>query len=114
MPSHIKNQLATVRRHRGLTASDLATRVGASRQTIYAIEAGSYIPNTELALGLARELEVSVEQLFSLTTETPATPDTITSEALSAQIRKGRSCSHLQGGAEMVQRAGQRRALLPS
>jgi molybdate-binding protein/DNA-binding XRE family transcriptional regulator len=84
MPSRITNQLAVIRRSRGIGAADLARRVGVSRQTIYAIEAGSYTPNTELALGLARELEVSVEQLFSLATETQAAPDTIASEVLSA------------------------------
>ena len=36
-----------------------------SRQTIYAIEAGTYVPNTEVALNLARCLEVTVEELFS-------------------------------------------------
>jgi putative molybdopterin biosynthesis protein len=47
-------------------ASDLARRVHVSRQTIYAIEAGTYVPNTEVALNLARELEVTVDELFSL------------------------------------------------
>ena len=88
MPSHIKNQLAVVRRRRGIGAADLARRVGVSRQTIYAIEAGSYIPNTELALGLARQLEVSVEELFSLAAETQTAPDTIASEVLSAHPSK--------------------------
>jgi molybdate-binding protein/DNA-binding XRE family transcriptional regulator len=37
-----------------------------SRQTIYAIEAGSYVPNTEVALRIAQVLEVSVESLFQL------------------------------------------------
>ena len=37
-----------------------------SRQTIYAIEAGTYVPNTEVALNLARELEVTVDELFTL------------------------------------------------
>lgn len=43
-----------------------------SRQTIYAIESGSYVPNTALALRLARELEATVEELFSLTEPAPA------------------------------------------
>lgn len=37
-----------------------------SRQTIYAIEGGSYTPNTTVGLRLARALAVSVEDLFSL------------------------------------------------
>jgi putative molybdopterin biosynthesis protein len=39
---------------------------GVSRPTIYAMEAGSYIPNTAVGLRLARALGVSVEDLFSL------------------------------------------------
>ena len=55
-----------IRKSRGIGASDLARRVNVSRQTIYAIEAGTYVPNTEVALHLARELEVTVDELFSL------------------------------------------------
>ena len=66
MDHQIQNQLSSIRQSRGLGAADLARRVGVSRQTIYAIEAGSFVPNTEVALKLARELEVSVEDLFSL------------------------------------------------
>ena len=39
---------------------------GHLRQTIYAIEAGTYVPNTAVSLQLARVLEVGVEELFSL------------------------------------------------
>lgn len=70
----IENKLAALRGKRGLSASWLAAAVGISRQTIYAIEAGSYIPNTAVALRLARVLEVSVEDLFTLPDSSPA-PD---------------------------------------
>ena len=62
----IDNNLAQVRQQRGYSAAALAKAVAVSRQTIYAIEAGSYIPNTVLSLQLARTLEVTVEELFSL------------------------------------------------
>jgi molybdopterin molybdotransferase/putative molybdopterin biosynthesis protein len=62
----IENHLATLRQKRGLPAARLAEMVGASRQTIYAMEAGTYMPNTALALRLARALEVKVEDLFAL------------------------------------------------
>jgi putative molybdopterin biosynthesis protein len=62
----IANNLAAIRGQRGLSASALARMVGVSRQTIYAIESGSYIPNTAVGLRLARALAVSVEDLFSL------------------------------------------------
>jgi molybdate-binding protein/DNA-binding XRE family transcriptional regulator len=49
-----------------MSVAELAKRVGVIRQTIYAIETGSYVPNTEVALRLARELETPVEELFQL------------------------------------------------
>ncbi|MBI4911245.1 MAG: helix-turn-helix transcriptional regulator [Acidobacteria bacterium] len=67
-PRHdIRNE---VRRHRvlagGLTQEELAERVGATRQTILAIEKGSYNPSVGLALRLAAALGTTVEQLFQL------------------------------------------------
>lgn len=62
----IQNHVGSARASRGLTAAELAKRVGVIRQTVYAIEAGTYVPNTEVALRIARELEVSVEDLFEL------------------------------------------------
>jgi molybdate-binding protein/DNA-binding XRE family transcriptional regulator len=80
----IENRLAQIRKSRGVGASDLARRVNVSRQTIYAIEAGTYVPNTEVALHMARELEVTVDELFSLREAAPNTPDSMTAEVLSA------------------------------
>jgi DNA-binding XRE family transcriptional regulator len=62
----VQNSLAHLRRQRGISAAALASAVGISRQTVYAIESGSYVPNTSVALKLARNFGVSVEQLFSL------------------------------------------------
>ena len=70
--SEIETNLAALRRKRGLSAISLAAACGVSRQTIYAMEAGTYIPNTAVALRLARALETTVEELFSL--PGPATP----------------------------------------
>ncbi len=64
--NEISNRLSEVRRARGESAADLAHRVGVSRQAIHAMEAGGYSPNTAVALKLARELEVPVEELFWL------------------------------------------------
>ncbi len=44
----IENRLAQIRKASGIGASDLARRVNVSRQTIYAIETGTYVPNTKL------------------------------------------------------------------
>src|SRR5260370_13193474 len=65
------SNLGVLRQKRGLSASDLAKTVGVSRQTIYAIEAGSYVPNTVVAIRLARALETTVEELFPLVEEAP-------------------------------------------
>ena len=52
-----------------MAAVDLAAQAGVTRQAIYAIEAGTYVPNTAVALRLARALETSVETLFALDPE---------------------------------------------
>jgi DNA-binding XRE family transcriptional regulator len=62
----IRNSLAQYRQKRGFTAIELANEIGVTRQTIYAMETGAYMPNTLLALKLAKVLEVQVEDLFRL------------------------------------------------
>src|ERR1700724_4718886 len=94
--NRIENRLAQIRKSRGVGASDLARRVNVSRQTIYAIEAGTYVPNTEVALNLARELEVTIDELFSLHAGSHKSPESLAAEVLSAEApAKGqpvRSC----------------------
>lgn len=68
----VENNLAALRQKRGLSAAGLAEMTGVSRQTIYAMEAGSYVPNTAVALRLARVLEVTVETLFALADQSRA------------------------------------------
>jgi putative molybdopterin biosynthesis protein len=80
----VQSRLAEIRKSRGVGASDLARRVRVSRQTIYAIEAGTYVPNTEVALNLARELEVTVDELFLLQGGLPTAPESLAAEVLSA------------------------------
>ena len=70
----IETSLGTLRRKRGLSAIHLAATAGVSRQTIYAMEAGTYVPNTAVALRLARALDTTVEELFTLAGSAPA-PD---------------------------------------
>lgn len=86
MQSSVKNQLGAVRRGRGIAAAALAKRVGVSRQTIYAIEAGSFVPNTEVALRLAQELEVTVDALFSLEAEESLPRKAVAAEVLSVGV----------------------------
>jgi molybdate-binding protein/DNA-binding XRE family transcriptional regulator len=72
--SEIQTALGKLRRQRGISAVELATAVGVRRQTIYAMEAGTYVPNTAVALRLARALGSTVEELFALADEDPAPP----------------------------------------
>jgi len=53
----------------GLTQTELAARAGVSRQLVAAVEAGHNTPAVDAALGLARALATSVEELFA---DTPA------------------------------------------
>jgi putative molybdopterin biosynthesis protein len=62
----VQNNLGQFRLKRGFSAIELAKKIGVSRQTIYAMETGTYVPNTLLALKLAQVLEVKVEELFRL------------------------------------------------
>src|SRR5437773_3111411 len=62
----VENHLAELRQARGLSAGELAAKAGITRQTIYAIEANTYVPNTAVALRLARLLGAAVEDLFHL------------------------------------------------
>lgn len=71
---NIENRLSQIRQKRGHSAAALAGKIGVSRQTIYAMEAGSYVPNTLVALKLARVLEVPVEEVFCLEDASPAPP----------------------------------------
>jgi molybdate-binding protein/DNA-binding XRE family transcriptional regulator len=50
----------------GLQQRELAERVGVSRQTLGALEAGESVPATSIALQLARALGCRVEDIFSL------------------------------------------------
>ena len=103
MDTKIQNQLSEVRKSRGVGATELARRVGVSRQTIYAIEAGTYVPNTEVTLRLARELEVPVEELFSLVSEKPEAPECVPAEVLSATpVTRGQAVRVCHVGARRV------------
>ena len=47
-----------------MTQQELAERVGVTRQTIIALEAGRYAPSLLLAFRIARVFEESVEEVF--------------------------------------------------
>ena len=60
----LQNNLSALRKSRNLSVIQLAAAAGVSRVGVYAIEAGSYVPNTSVSLKLAHILGVTVEELF--------------------------------------------------
>lgn len=48
--------LRSARKAKELSQSELAAQVGVKRQAVYDIEAGRYVPNTTLALRIAKVL----------------------------------------------------------
>ena len=63
----IRNQIRRLRFESDeMTQHDLAERVGVTRQTIIALEAGKYVPSLLLAFRLARTFGVGVESVFQL------------------------------------------------
>ncbi|MEY2903210.1 MAG: hypothetical protein RLY89_2316 [Bacteroidota bacterium] len=62
----MKNNIREERLEIGITQQALAETIGVSRQTIFAIETGKYIPSAILVLKLSRALSKPVESLFSL------------------------------------------------
>jgi len=67
----LDNRLRQRRQAAGLSQQALATRCGLTRQAVHAIEAGQYVPNTLVALRLARALGSRIEDLFYLPEEHP-------------------------------------------
>lgn len=65
LANHVKQHRARL----NLTQQDLAERVGVRRQTIIAIEKGHFIPSAMLAFLIARELGMTVDEIFELVPE---------------------------------------------
>ena len=61
----MENSIHERRKALGLSQQELANRCGVSRQTINAIENNKYDPTLALAFALARELDVTVDALFT-------------------------------------------------
>jgi putative molybdopterin biosynthesis protein len=74
----VRSGLKEQRLRAGLQQRELADRVGVSRQTLSALEAGDTVPATSLALELARTLGCRVEDLFWLSDEESILETTLT------------------------------------
>ena len=61
----IANQVKTLRFLNGeMTQADLGDRIGVTRQTVAAIEAGKYSPSLEAAFRIARVFGKPLEEVF--------------------------------------------------
>lgn len=60
----MKNKVADLRRQRGWSQSELASRLSVSRQTINAIENDRYDPSLPLAFRMARAFALPIEKIF--------------------------------------------------
>lgn len=60
----MSNDVRRLREMAAMTQAELGERVGATRQTIIAIEAEKYAPSLELAFKLARVFKRLVDDVF--------------------------------------------------
>ena len=68
----LSNKIRRLRLDNGrMTQQDLADKVGVTRQTIIAIEAGKYAPSLPLAFRIAQTFGVPIEQVFQYDNEKP-------------------------------------------
>ncbi len=65
----LKNSIKIERARHNYTQEKLAEKLGVSRQTVHAIEAGKFVPSTTLALKMAKLFEMKFEELFWLNEE---------------------------------------------
>jgi putative transcriptional regulator len=62
----MKNRLRELRAAKEWSQSDLADKLGVSRQTVNAIETEKYDPSLPLAFKVAKLFKKSIEEIFEL------------------------------------------------
>ena len=62
----MKNNIKVQRAILNITQEELAKRIGVSRQTVNALEAGKYVPSTVLSLKISKYFKMNVEEIFQL------------------------------------------------
>ena len=62
----MKNRVKEERQKINMTQQELADEIAVSRQTIFAIETGKYIPSAILILKIAKTIKKKVEDIFNL------------------------------------------------
>lgn len=63
------NRLKELRARDGLSQTDLAKKIDASRQTISLIERGDYLPSILIAMKIANVFQLPVDDVFSIQEE---------------------------------------------
>jgi putative transcriptional regulator len=65
MEGSISNRIRILRFHNGeMSQAELGQRIGVTRQTIAAIEAGKYSPSLEAAFRIAEVFNLPLEEVF--------------------------------------------------
>ncbi|MBM7097460.1 helix-turn-helix transcriptional regulator [Bacillus sp. H-16] len=62
----LRNRVKELRARFSLTQTDLANRIGVTRQTIGLIEKGDYAPSITLAIKMAKTFDTSIDEVFWL------------------------------------------------
>ena len=68
-PMGLTNRVKELRAKHRYTQNDLAERVDVTRQTIVALEKGSYIPSLLLAMKIATVFQLPIEEIFFMEDE---------------------------------------------
>ena len=69
----ISNRIRVLRFHKGeMSQAELGLRIGVTRQTIAAIEAGKYSPSLEAAFRIAQVFELPLDEVFQWEAKAPS------------------------------------------
>jgi putative transcriptional regulator len=64
-PTRVTNRIRTLRfEHGEMTQAELAKHIGATRQTVIAIEQGKYSPTLEMAFQIASVFGIPLDDVF--------------------------------------------------
>ena len=66
----MKNRIEEIRKMRGIRQEELAKMLGVSRQTVSSLETGRYNPSIFLAYKIARNFDMTIEEVFIFEEET--------------------------------------------
>ena len=58
------NKIEELRKKNGMTQQEFAKKLGVSRQTIISLENGKYNPSIYLAHAIAKEFNLTIEEVF--------------------------------------------------